>query len=136
MARAISLHELKNVELQECFTLMTISIGHLKTLCMSVYHQAVAFESEWKHYNSSLSNEKTLAFQYEFSFSTNTQIRMHLRIRLRRDEIHSCHSGLLKCIIVVQSNKQHRQVIRYASVICKAWKVDVHKWGLYKSMLH
>ena len=37
--RAMSLHELKKVQLQECFTLMTHdSIGHLKMLCMSIYH--------------------------------------------------------------------------------------------------
>ena len=49
------LHELKIVQLQEHFTLTTLdSIGHLKTLCMSVYRQAVVFESEWKCYSSLL----------------------------------------------------------------------------------
>ena len=34
--RAVPLHKLKKVQLQECFMLMTgDSIGHLKTLCMS-----------------------------------------------------------------------------------------------------
>ena len=67
--RAISLHELKKVQLQEHFTLVTQdSIGHLKTLCMSGLSLAVAFESEWKRYSSSQSDKKTLAFEYEFSF--------------------------------------------------------------------
>ena len=67
--RAILLHELKQVQLQECFTLLTHdSIGHLKTLCMSTLSLAVAFESEWKCYSSSQSNKKTLEFEYEFSF--------------------------------------------------------------------
>ena len=45
--RAISLHELKKVKLQERFTLVPQDpIGHLKTLCMSVLSLAVAFESE------------------------------------------------------------------------------------------
>ena len=45
--RAISLHELKKVQLQEGFMLVTEdSIGHLKTLYMSVLSLAVAFESE------------------------------------------------------------------------------------------
>ena len=47
------------------------SIGHLKTLCMSVLSLAVVFESEWKRYSSSQSVEKTLAFKYEFSFREN-----------------------------------------------------------------
>ena len=34
------------------------SIGHLKTLCMSVLSLAVAFESEWKRYSSSQSDKK------------------------------------------------------------------------------
>ena len=37
------LHELKQVQLQKCFMLVTHdSIGHLKTRCMSFYHRAVA----------------------------------------------------------------------------------------------
>ena len=44
--RAISQHKLKKVQLQKRFTLLTQdSIGHLKTLCMSVLSLAVAFES-------------------------------------------------------------------------------------------
>ena len=46
-SRAISLHELKKVQLQERFMLVTQdSIGHLKTLCMGGLTLAVAFESE------------------------------------------------------------------------------------------
>ena len=46
-SKAISLHELKKVQLQERYTLMTqYSIGHLKTLCMSVLLLVVALESE------------------------------------------------------------------------------------------
>ena len=46
-SKAISLHELKKVQLQERYTLVTqISIGHLKTLCMSVLSLVVALESE------------------------------------------------------------------------------------------
>ena len=47
------------------------SIGHLKTLRMSVLSLAVAFESESKCYSASQSGKKkkkTLAFEYEFSF--------------------------------------------------------------------
>ena len=62
-SKAISLRELKKVKLQEQYTLVTHdSIGHLKTLCMSVLSLVVALESEWKRYNSSQSNKKTLAF--------------------------------------------------------------------------
>ena len=69
-SRMISLHELKKVLLQEHFLLVTQdSIGHLKTLCMSLLSLAVAFECEWKHYSSSQSNENTQVFEYEFSFS-------------------------------------------------------------------
>ena len=69
-SKAISLHELKKVELQERYTRVTQdSIGHLKTLCMSVLSLAVALESEWKHYSSLQSDEKTQAFEYEFSLS-------------------------------------------------------------------
>ena len=64
------LHELKKVQLQERFTLMTHdSIGHLKMLCMSVLSPAVAFESEWKCYSSLQIDKKMLAFEYEFSLS-------------------------------------------------------------------
>ena len=46
-SRAISPHELKKVQLQEHFMLMTQdSIGHLKMLCMSILSLAVALESE------------------------------------------------------------------------------------------
>ena len=46
-SRAISLHEMKKVQLQERYTLVTQdSIGHLKTLCMSVLSLVVALESE------------------------------------------------------------------------------------------
>ena len=46
-SKAISLHELKKVQLQERYTLLTQdSIGHLKTLCMSVLSLVVALESE------------------------------------------------------------------------------------------
>ena len=69
-SKAISLHKLKKVQLQERYTLVTQdSIGHLKMLCMSVLSLVVAFESEWKRYSSSQSDGKTLAFEYEFSFS-------------------------------------------------------------------
>ena len=45
--KAISLHELKKVQLQERYMLVTQdSIGHLKMLCMSVLSLAVALESE------------------------------------------------------------------------------------------
>ena len=68
-SKAISQHGLKKVQLQEWYTLMTQdSIGHLKTLCMSVLSLVVALESEWKRYSSSQSDKKTLAFEYEFSF--------------------------------------------------------------------
>ena len=68
--RAISLHELKKVQLHEHFTLVTQdSIGHLKTLCMSVISLAVAFESECKPCSSLQSNKKKkmLALEYEFN---------------------------------------------------------------------
>ena len=46
-SKAISLHELKNVQLQERYMLVTQdSIGHLKTLRMSVLSLVVALESE------------------------------------------------------------------------------------------
>ena len=46
-SKAIPLHELKKVQLQERYTLVTQdSIGHLKTLCMSVLSLVVALESE------------------------------------------------------------------------------------------
>ena len=61
---------MKKVQLQEQYTLVTQdSIGHLKTLCMSVLFLAVALESEWKYYSLSQSDEKTLAFEYEFSLN-------------------------------------------------------------------
>ena len=42
----------KKLKLQERYTLVTQdSIGHLKTLCMSVLSLAVALESEWKRYS-------------------------------------------------------------------------------------
>ena len=57
-SKAISLHELSKVQLQERYTLVTQdSIGHLKTLCMSVLSLAVALESEWKGYSSSQSDK-------------------------------------------------------------------------------
>ena len=59
-SKAISLHELKKVQLQERYTLVTQdSIGHLKMLCMSVLSLVVALESEWKRYSSSQSDKKT-----------------------------------------------------------------------------
>ena len=42
------------------------SIGHLKTLCMSVLSQSDGVESEWKRYSSPLGVEKT----YESSLTT------------------------------------------------------------------
>ena len=61
--RAMPLHELKKVQLQEHFTPMTHdSIGHLKMLCMSVLLLSGGVESEWKRYSSSHSTEKTLVF--------------------------------------------------------------------------
>ena len=55
----MSQHGLKKVQLQERYTLVTQdSIGHLKTLCMSVLLLAVALESEWKPYSSSQSVKK------------------------------------------------------------------------------
>ena len=62
-SNAISLHELKKVHLQERYTpvLTQDSIGHLKTLCMSVLSLTVAFESEWKCYSSSQSDKKKKA---------------------------------------------------------------------------
>ena len=46
-SKAISLYELKKVQLQERYTRLTQdSIGHLKTLCMSVLSLVVALESE------------------------------------------------------------------------------------------
>ena len=57
------LSELKKVQLQEHFTLMTQdSIGHLKTLCMSVLSLSSGVEFEWKHYGSLHSIKKTLPF--------------------------------------------------------------------------
>ena len=44
------------------------SIGHLKTLCMSVLSLVVALESEWKRYSSSQSDKKKNASKYEFIF--------------------------------------------------------------------
>ena len=55
--RALSLYELKKVQLQK-HSCSWHSTGHLKMLCRSIYRSAVAFESEWKHYSSSLSVEK------------------------------------------------------------------------------
>ena len=63
--RVMPHHELKQVQLQERFTLMTQdSIGHQKLCCMSVSLLSGGIESEWKHYSSPLSVEKkkTLAF--------------------------------------------------------------------------
>ena len=55
--------ELKKVQLQERYTLVTQdSIGHLKTLCISVLLLVVALKSEWKCYSSSQSDKKALAF--------------------------------------------------------------------------
>ena len=57
--KAISLHELKKVQLQERYMLVTQdSIGHLKMLCMSVLSLVVALESERKRYSSSQSDKK------------------------------------------------------------------------------
>ena len=58
-SKAISQHQLKKVQLQERYTLLTQdSIGHLKTLCMSVLSLVVAMESEWQRDNSSQSDKK------------------------------------------------------------------------------
>ena len=58
--RAVPLHELKKVP--ECFTLVIHdSIGHLKTLCMSVLSLSGGIESEWKCCNSPLSVVKISA---------------------------------------------------------------------------
>ena len=60
------LPELKKVQVQEHFTLITEdSIGRLKKLCMSVLSLSGGVESEWKHCSSPLSIEKYLAFEYE-----------------------------------------------------------------------
>ena len=69
----------EKVQLQERYTLMTQdSIGHLKTLCMSVLSLVVVFESEWKCYSSSQSDKKMLVFEYEhhtyFKEITNQRI--------------------------------------------------------------
>ena len=57
--RAMLLHELKKFQLQERFTLMTHdSVGHLKSLCMSVLSLSGGMESEWKRYSSLLCIEK------------------------------------------------------------------------------
>ena len=64
-SKAISLHDLKKVQLQERYTLLTQdSFGHLKTvtLCMSILSLVVAMESEWQRDNSSQSDKKTLEF--------------------------------------------------------------------------
>ena len=51
--RAMPLHELKKVQLQERFMLMTHdSTGNLKTLCMSVLSLSGGVESEWKRYTT------------------------------------------------------------------------------------
>ena len=58
--RAMLLHALKKVQLQERFTLVTQdSIGHLQTLCMSVLLPSGGIESELKRYSSPLSVENT-----------------------------------------------------------------------------
>ena len=55
------LHELKQVQLQDHFTLMTHdSISHLKTLCMSIFLLSGSAEFEWKCCSSLLSIEKPL----------------------------------------------------------------------------
>ena len=52
---AISLHELKKVQLQERFTLVTQdSIAHQKTLCMSILSLAMVFQSESIKKNASV----------------------------------------------------------------------------------
>ena len=62
--RSISKRYLKSdiatrVQLQERYTLVTQdSIGHLKTLCMSVLSLVVAMESEWQRDSSSQSDKK------------------------------------------------------------------------------
>ena len=70
--RVMLLHELKNVQLQECFKLLTHdSIGHLQTLCMSVLQLSDGVESERKNGNTAAHPsvlKKCLAFKYEFSF--------------------------------------------------------------------
>ena len=67
-------------------TLMTHdSIGHLKTLCMSVLSLFVVFESEWKCYSTSESDKKTLAFDYEFSFTQWQNNIAHKMVAARKD---------------------------------------------------
>ena len=57
--REMPLQELKQVLVQERFTLMTQdSIGHLKTLSMSILLLSGDTESKWKHCSSLLSVEK------------------------------------------------------------------------------
>ena len=66
----INLHatgERASVNFGHCTLLTQDSIGHLKMLCVSVLSPVVALESEWKHYSSSQSDKKMLAFEYEFS---------------------------------------------------------------------
>ena len=64
ISKAISQHELNKVQLQERYTLVTQdSIGHLKTLCISVLSLVVALESEWKRYSSWQSDKKKASVQ-------------------------------------------------------------------------
>ena len=109
--RAMLLHELKKVQLQERFTLMTYgAIGHLKTLCMSVYGYTVAFESEWKCHSSPLNAEKMLPFKYEFSFYvrvarfvvTNLLSKWHFEHVIGVLGQHILHAVNAKCSFLVK----------------------------------
>ena len=57
--RAMPLHKLKKVQLQEHF-LTQDSIGHLQILCLSILLPSGGIESEWKRCSSPLSTEKML----------------------------------------------------------------------------
>ena len=59
--RAMPLHELQQVQLERFMLMTHDSIGHLKTLCMSVLLLSGGIESEWKGCSSPLSIEKTLS---------------------------------------------------------------------------
>ena len=72
--RAMPLHELKKVQLQEHFTLMTHdSVDHLKILCVSVLSLSGGIESEWKATaHRALSIEKMPSFHMNPAFMRET----------------------------------------------------------------